>query len=87
MGYTRVILSCVKTAVSIPDDVFEAAERLANERNVSRSELYTTALRLLVQSDDLITEQLDQVYGGTDISNSDPAVRSNNRRVLSKTDW
>ena len=45
IGYTGVILHRVKTAVSIPDDVFEAAERLATERNVSRSELYAAALR------------------------------------------
>lgn len=77
----------MKTAVSIPDDVFEQAERLAAERNVSRSELYTYALRQLVQGDEHVTQQLDQVYGAAGASASDPAVRSNARRVLSETDW
>ena len=42
---TVVILAAMKTAVSIPDDVFEQADRLAGELRVSRSELYATALR------------------------------------------
>lgn len=87
MGHTVVILSVMKTAVSIPDDVFEQAERLARERNISRSELYTDALRRLVQSDERVTEQLDAVYGPPDASNSDPAVRASARRVLIEADW
>ena len=43
-GNDRVILETVKTAISIPDDVFRRAERLAKRRKVSRSELYTSAL-------------------------------------------
>jgi hypothetical protein len=38
----------MKTAVSIPDDVFEEAERLAAELRTSRSRLYSRALRELV---------------------------------------
>ena len=34
----------MKTAISIPDDVFRRAERLAKRRKVSRSQLYTVAL-------------------------------------------
>jgi predicted transcriptional regulator len=40
-GYT----SGMKTAVSVPDDVFEQAERLARREGRSRSEVYSTALR------------------------------------------
>jgi metal-responsive CopG/Arc/MetJ family transcriptional regulator len=35
----------MKTAISIPDDVFAAAERLARRLKKSRSELYSRALR------------------------------------------
>jgi metal-responsive CopG/Arc/MetJ family transcriptional regulator len=35
----------MKTAVSIPDDVFEEAERLAADLQTSRSELYSRALQ------------------------------------------
>lgn len=41
-GYTPQM---VKIAVSIPDDVFEAAERAAADRGLSRSGFYTEAVR------------------------------------------
>jgi hypothetical protein len=54
----------MKTAVSIPDGVFDAADRLAARLGVSRSELYTCALRSLLEreSDDAVTARLDDVY-------------------------
>ncbi len=60
---------CVKTAVSIPDDLFESADRLARRRRVSRSALYAEALKLLIDTDDTdsaITARLDAVYSSTD---------------------
>lgn len=54
----------MKTAISVPDEVFEAAERAAKSLGVSRSELYATAVR-----EDLeryrrggLTAKLNQVY-------------------------
>ncbi|MCX6459169.1 MAG: antitoxin [Actinobacteria bacterium] len=35
----------MKTAISIPDDTFNAAERRAAELGISRSEFFTTAAR------------------------------------------
>ncbi|MFM5891936.1 MAG: ribbon-helix-helix domain-containing protein, partial [Dolichospermum sp.] len=35
----------MKTAISLPDPVFEEAESLARQLGVSRSELYTKALK------------------------------------------
>ena len=42
----------MKTAVSIPDDVFKEAEALARRRKVSRSRLYADALREFVTRHD-----------------------------------
>ncbi len=58
----------VKTAVSIPDPLFEAADRLAAQRKVSRSRLYAQALELLLSDADggEVTERLDTVYDGRD---------------------
>jgi hypothetical protein len=55
----------MKTAVSIPDRVFRSAEQLAARLGVSRSELYAKALASLVEKhrEDLITTQLNEVYG------------------------
>lgn len=55
----------MKTAISIPDGLFESGERFAQTRGVSRSELYATALRRYLEEhrDEGITDQLDAVYG------------------------
>jgi metal-responsive CopG/Arc/MetJ family transcriptional regulator len=54
----------MKTAISIPDPVFEAAERLAQRLGKSRSELYTTAIRdyLKEHRDEDVTERLNEIY-------------------------
>ena len=61
---TRLYSSAVKTAVSIPDPIFEAADRLARRRRISRSELYAEALARLIDDDESsrVTERLDEVY-------------------------
>ena len=60
-GYTPVM----KTAVSVPDPVFKAGERLAHRLGMSRSRLYSEALREFLErhDDDQITERLNAVYG------------------------
>jgi metal-responsive CopG/Arc/MetJ family transcriptional regulator len=53
----------MKTAISVPDDVFEAAERQAKRAGKSRSQLYAEALEeyLVRHSPDEITEAMNQV--------------------------
>jgi predicted transcriptional regulator len=52
----------MKTAVSIPDDVFEGAERLAARLQTSRSKLYARAIAEFVarHDDDRITALMDE---------------------------
>ena len=54
----------MKIAISIPDAVFEAAERLVHERGIARSRLYAEALReyLAAQGPEAITARLNAVY-------------------------
>ena len=54
----------MKTAISLPDELFEEAEALAEDRGVSRSELYATALAEYVAKhrDAEVTEKLNEVY-------------------------
>ena len=63
-GYNRSYTHIMKTAISIPDDLFEAAERLAKQLSMSRSELYAKALDVYLESrgGENLTERLDQVY-------------------------
>lgn len=66
----------VKTAVSIPDDVFAAADRLARRRKMTRSALYADALRRLLDDSDLdrdVTARLDAVYADAS-GELDPAL-------------
>lgn len=58
----------MKVAVSIPDPIFEAAERLAAERGLPRSQLYAEALEayLAEHGPGSVTERLDAVYGEAD---------------------
>lgn len=78
----------MKTAVSIPDAVFEQAEMLARRRNISRSELYATALKALLAEDAAVTAKLDTVYGSGDrVDLPDPAVTVAARRTFAASDW
>jgi len=77
----------VKTAVSIPDDVFEDAERLARRLRHSRSQLYARALRELVarHEPDHVTTALDEVVAEEPAA--DAFVTRAGRRVVERTDW
>ncbi len=57
----------MKTAISISDSLFAKAEQAAASMGVSRSQLFTRALKLLLDSrrDEDITRRLNQVYGET----------------------
>ena len=65
----------MKTAVSIPDPVFRKAEALAKSLDMSRSELYATALTAFVAEHDeaRVTERLNEVYATQD-SSLDPVL-------------
>ncbi len=54
----------MKTAISLPDELFEQGEAEAKKLGVSRSELYARALSAFVVSRqaDEVTERLNRVY-------------------------
>ena len=65
----------MKTAISIPDDVFAAAEAAARRTGMSRSELFVTAVKMFLKKhgERGITERLNEVYAGVP-SRIDPAL-------------
>lgn len=77
----------MKTAISIPDDVFADAERLARELNKSRSRLYGDAVREYVarHSAESITEALDRVCD--EVEGRSEFVAAAARRALGRSDW
>ena len=85
MGYTRGM----KTAVSIPDDVFEQADRLARRMKTSRSALYALALSEYIarHDTDRVTELMDKVVdeaGAADAGFVRAAALSEHAVVLRK---
>lgn len=84
MGYTFGM----KTAVSIPDDVFERAEELARSMGTSRSALYARALADYIarHSPDRVTELMDKALddaGAADTALATAAAR----RTLADVEW
>ena len=80
----------MKTAISIPDQIFEQAERLAKIRGWSRSELYANAVSTFVNNERFlgVREKLDAVYGGTaDDSALESLLAAAQARSIPKEKW
>ncbi|MGD2069816.1 MAG: ribbon-helix-helix protein, CopG family [Gemmatimonadota bacterium] len=78
----------MKTAISLPDDLFESAEALAERLGMSRSELYATAVAeyLAKHRGEDVTRRLNEVYA-EEPSGIDPALRSAQARSVSSGEW
>jgi len=78
----------MKTAVSVPQDVFERAERLARREGRSRSDVYSAALREYVarHAPDEIVDALDRVVAEVG-AESDAFVAAAARRTLASSEW
>lgn len=80
----------MKTAVSVPDDVFEKAERLARREGRSRSEVYSAALREYVarHSPDELTSAIDGAIAEVgEGAGSDAFVRAAAAAGLRSSEW
>jgi metal-responsive CopG/Arc/MetJ family transcriptional regulator len=83
----------MKTAISIPDPIFEEAERLARRLKRSRSELYSRALAdyLARHSSDRVTEAMDRTMAALDDApeerGADKFVAAASRRILNRSEW
>ncbi len=78
----------MKTAISIPDELYAEAEQLARRLKQPRSRIYAEALReyLARHNDDAITEALNRVYDqvGTEV---DPFIDTASKRLLKQVEW
>ena len=78
----------MKTAISVPDEVFDSADELAQELGVSRSELYSTAVAEYLakhRSEDL-TVRLNEVYG-TEPSGLPSELRRAQAKSIGRSEW
>ena len=78
----------MKTAVSIPDRIFRAAERAAKRQKVSRSRFYAQAVEayLKAQSSKQITEALNAVYA-TEDSSLNPVMARIQSLSIGREEW
>jgi len=78
----------VKTAISLPNSVFHAAETLAKQLGLSRSELYTKALEVYLRRyhREAVLAKLNQVYA-EDSSTVDPVMAALQSMSLLHEDW
>lgn len=78
----------MKTAISLPDDLFESADALAEQMGMSRSELYATAVAeyLAKHRDQDVTARLNEVFAEQE-SGVEPEMRSAQARSISSSEW
>lgn len=78
----------MKTAVSIPDDIFERAERLARRGKRSRSDVYASALKEYVErhAPEHVTEAMNRVCDAIG-ADHDSFAAASARRILERSEW
>ena len=78
----------MKTAVSVPGPIYDAAERLARRLKKSRSALYSEALGdyLARHAPEHVTEAMNRVCESVD-THPDAFVSAAARRTLENTEW
>jgi metal-responsive CopG/Arc/MetJ family transcriptional regulator len=78
----------MKTAISIPDPIFQAADSLANRLGVSRSEFYSKAIEAFIEQNKNrdVTARLNQVFASESNSLGDDYYNLQ-RQSLNREEW
>jgi len=78
----------MKTAISIPDPIFQAAEGLAHRLGMSRSQLYAKAIAEYMEShrNQNVTELLNNIYNEESPS-LDKEISSMQAKSIPKEEW
>jgi len=78
----------MKTAISIPDPIFKAAEKLARRLGITRSRFYTKAVTEYIQKhkNDLVCEKLNEIYE-KESSSLDPATQAMQWASIDEEEW
>ena len=79
----------MKIAVSISDELFKGAERLAARNKKSRSQLYSEALREYVgrHAPDEVTEAMNRACDQLGSESRDPFVTVAAARIIEASEW
>lgn len=78
----------MKTAISIPDPIFQAADSLANRLGVGRSEFYSKAIEAFIEQNKNrdATARLNQVFASESNSFGDDYYNLQ-RQSLNREEW
>ena len=78
----------MKTAISIPESIYRAAEKLAAHLGMTRSALYTQAIKkfLLEFRNDKVTERLNEIYE-KEQSSLDQALGNMQALFIKEDEW
>ncbi len=78
----------MKTAISIPDDLFTDAEITAKQLGLARSQLYVKAIKEFIEhhNKDKITEKLNHLYSNSPADNDFSDIGIESLREATKND-
>jgi hypothetical protein len=79
----------MKTAISLPDELFAAADQAAKRLGLSRSQFYQRAVSSFLERhrEGLVTEALNEVYGAEAPDPLDPVLTAMQRASLKREPW
>uniref|UniRef100_UPI003988BD94 hypothetical protein n=1 Tax=Methyloglobulus sp. TaxID=2518622 RepID=UPI003988BD94 len=86
--YNHSYTKTMKTAISIPDPIFQAADSLANRLGVSRCEFYSKAIEAFIEQNKNrdVTARLNQVFASESNSLGDDYYNLQ-RQSLNREEW
>jgi metal-responsive CopG/Arc/MetJ family transcriptional regulator len=78
----------MKTAISIPDEIYQSADQLAKRLGMSRSELYSKAVSFFIEAhqNEEVTRALDKIYD-KETSEIDPVIGVMQLKSMPKEEW
>jgi metal-responsive CopG/Arc/MetJ family transcriptional regulator len=81
-------MNSIKTAISVPKDLFELSERLAKKLKVSRSKIFAMGVKKLAEEhdDDEITMRLNEFYS-KEKAEIDPVIMKMAALSLPENEW
>ncbi|MCP4624961.1 MAG: ribbon-helix-helix protein, CopG family [bacterium] len=78
----------MKTAISLPDEIFHSADQLAKRLGMSRSELYAKAISIYISThkNEAVTKALNKIHA-KEKSEIDSAINMMQLKSLPKEEW
>ena len=79
----------MKTAISLPDDIYDQATRRAAELGMSRSEFFARAARIYLNqlAAQSLTEQIDEALRNVGDDSNTAAAAASRRYLTGQDDW